>query len=243
MNFNKTITEKDVFSSGRRSIVEVMNNYFVDISKSLNFKDSSVSDVDNIGSNIKHSFKNVLFENHVSLKIIREKNTDNGEFHFRPISIEELEKIIISLDCNKSNLNGSISAKVLKDICDTFIPSLSEKTNDFSPTRIFPRELKLIEVTPVYKKKDPLNKENYRPVSVLSHVSKISERINYEQINSYMEPRFPHLQCGFRENHNTQHSLLKIIEKLKLVLDKGCNIGAIYMDLPQAFHTLNDKIL
>ena len=107
-----------------------MNNYFVEISKSLNLKDSSESNVDNIGSNIRHLLKNVLFEDHVSVKIIREKNKVNGEFSFQPISTEELKKIIIGLDCNKSNLNGSIPANVLKDICDTFIPYLTEIMNN-----------------------------------------------------------------------------------------------------------------
>ena len=45
-----------------------MNNYFVDVSKSLNLKDSSESNVDNTGSNIRLSVKNVLFEDHVSVK-------------------------------------------------------------------------------------------------------------------------------------------------------------------------------
>ena len=55
-----------------------MNHYFVDISKNLNMKD-------NTDSNIRHLLKNVLFENHVSFKMIRKKNTDNGEFRFHPI--------------------------------------------------------------------------------------------------------------------------------------------------------------
>ena len=50
-----------------------MNNYFVDISRSLNLKDSSESNLDNTGSNIRHSLKYVLFEDHLSVKIIREK--------------------------------------------------------------------------------------------------------------------------------------------------------------------------
>ena len=120
------IIEKDKLLSEERSIAEVMNNYFVDISKSLNLKDSSESNVDNIGSNIRHSLKNVLFEDHVSVKIIREKNKDNGEFRFQPISTEKLKKIIIGLDCNKSNLNGSIPGTVLKDTCDTLISYLPE---------------------------------------------------------------------------------------------------------------------
>ena len=108
---------------------------------------------------------------------------------------------------------------------------------------ISPNELKLAEGTPVYKEKDPLNKENCRSVSVLSYVSKIFEKILYEQIKSYMEPRFSDLLCGFRKNHNTQHSLLKMLEKWKLVLHRGYNIGAILMDLSKAFDTLNHELL
>ena len=51
----------------------------------------------------------------------------------------------------------------------------------------FPDELKQSEVVPVYKKPDPLQKENYRPVSLLPHISKVFERVIYNQINSFME--------------------------------------------------------
>ena len=84
--------------------------------------------------------------------------------------------------------------------------------NDSFQTGNFPNDLKLAEVAPLYKQKDPLSMENYRPVSVLSHVSKNFEKIVYEQINSYMELGFSHLLCGFRKKHNTQHSLLKMLE-------------------------------
>ena len=124
------IIEKDKLFSEERSIADVMKNYFVGISKSLNLKGSSESNVDNIGSNIRHSLKNVLFEDDISVKIIREKNADNAELRFQPISTKELKKIIIGLDCNKSNLNGCIPANVLKDTCDTFIPYLTEIIND-----------------------------------------------------------------------------------------------------------------
>ena len=80
-------------------------------------------------------------------------------------------------------------------------------------------------------------------MDVLSHVSKTFEKIIYEQINIYMEPQFSHLSCGFRKNHNTQHSLLKMLEKWKLVSDKGYNIGAIFMDLSKIFDMLNHELL
>ena len=76
MNSNKMmIIEKDKLLSEEESIAEVMNNYFVDVSKSLKLKDSSESNVDNTGSNCGHSLNNVLFEDHVSVKTITEKNT------------------------------------------------------------------------------------------------------------------------------------------------------------------------
>ena len=75
----------------------------------------------------------------------------------------------------------------------------------------------------------------------LSHVSEIFETIVYEQINSCATPRFSHWLCGFRKNHNTQHFLLKMLEKWKLVLDKGCKTGVIFMDLSKAFDTLHHK--
>ena len=102
------VIEKNKLLPEEKSIAEVINNYFVDVSKSLNMKDFPESNVDNTGSNIRHSFKNVLYEDHASVKIIRKKNTDDGEFRFQPISTEELKKIIIGPGCNKSNLNGYI---------------------------------------------------------------------------------------------------------------------------------------
>ena len=198
------IIEKDKLLSAEGSIVEVMNSCFVDIWKSLDLKDFSESNVDKTGSNCGNSLNNVLFEDHLSVKIIREKNTDNAEFRFQPISTDEMKKTILGLHCNKRNLNGSISVNVLKDTCDTFIAYLTEIINGSFQTGNFPNELKTAEVTPVYRKKYPLNKENYRPVSILPHVSKIFEKIVYEQINSYTEPRFSHLLSGFRKNHNNQ---------------------------------------
>ena len=68
MNSNQMmITEKDKLSE-ERSIAEIMNKYTADILRSLNLKDFSESNVDDVGSNIRHSFRNFLFEKHVIVK-------------------------------------------------------------------------------------------------------------------------------------------------------------------------------
>ena len=64
---------------------------------------------------------------------------------------------------------------------------------------------------PLYKKLDPLKKENYRPVSLLPHVSKVFERIIYKQINTYMEDKLSKYLTGFRKSHGTQHLLVTML--------------------------------
>ena len=56
--------------------------------------------------------------------------------------------------------------------------------------KIFPDSLKFTDITPVQKKDETTNKENYRPVSVLPLISKIFERIIYDQLSEYLEKIF-----------------------------------------------------
>ena len=88
-----------------------------------------------------------------------------------------------------------------------------------------------------------LLKTNYRPVSLLSHISKIFERVIYNQINEYTEPFLSQLLTKFCKNHNTQHSLLKMLENFKKTLDKCNSASAIFMDLFKASGALNLDLL
>ena len=81
------------------------------------------------------------------------------------------------MDGKKPKLTGDILAGILKGCVDCYISVLTKIFNTSLESSCFPNQIKLAEVTPVFKKKDELDKENYRPVSVLSHASKIFERI------------------------------------------------------------------
>ena len=70
-----------------------------------------------------------------------------------------------------------------------------------------PDELKLAEVSPIFKKNDDLDKENHRPVSALSNVSKFFEKIIHSQIDVFMQDKLSNLLTGFRKNRSTQHCL------------------------------------
>ena len=73
--------------------------------------------------------------------------------------------------------------------------------------------------------------QNYRPVSTLSSLSKIFEKLIYSQINTYMSDKFPKYLTGFCKNHNTQYALQNLIKNWKSNLNKGNQIGDIFMDL------------
>ena len=107
----------------------------------------------------------------------------------------------------------------------------------------YPDDLKLAEVSPVFKKKGDLDKENYRPVSALSHVSKVFQRVMYHQIEDFMKDKLSDLLIGFRKNHRTQHCLMNMLERWKKTLDNGGYICPIFMDLSKAFDTLSHKLL
>ena len=96
----------------------------------------------------------------------------------------------------------------------------------------------MANVSPIFKKGDSL-KKNYGPVSILSHMSKVFERILYKQIDAFVTTKFSPYLCGFRKNHKVQYSLLKIIETWKKHLDKSEKIREIMMDLSKAFDTIN----
>ena len=107
----------------------------------------------------------------------------------------------------------------------------------------FSGTLKRADVTLIFKKGKDNEKENYRPMSMLSTFSKVFEKVLFEQINNHMQSKFLKHSTGFRKNHSTQNALLVMIEKWKTILNKKLKVGALFMDLSKAFDTLDHSLL
>ena len=82
---------------------------------------------------------------------------------------------------------------MLKQTIDIHLPIITQITNMSTDNNCYPNDLKLAEVSSVFKKKDDLDKENDRPLSNLSHVSKVFERIMYQQIENFMKDKLSNL--------------------------------------------------
>ena len=115
----------------------------------------------------------------------------------------------------KDTRKGDVPAKILKNSINAYLSGLTILINNCLKKGVFPDELKLADVTPIFQKENSLNKENYPSVSMLPQLSKVLERILYKQINSFMKNKFSPYLCVFRKNHKAQYSLLKMIENWK----------------------------
>ena len=217
-----------------------MNNYFINITKNLDLKPSTVPNTSDIDEVTKH------FDDHISVCKIKEAYSEilrEDNFSFKMVSMDEVKKEVLKLNSKKSSTYGAIPASILKQTIEVHLKYLTNTINNSLKESTFPDELKQSEVIPVYKKLDPLQKENYRPVSLLPHISKVFERVIYNQINSFMENKISKCVTGFRKSHGTQHSLIVMLEKWKKALDKEENMSAIFMDLSKAFDTINHDLL
>ena len=109
----------------------------------------------------------------------------------------------------------------------------------------FPDLLKIANVCPIYKKGDRNKCENYRPISLLSNLSKLFERAMHTRLYSFLDTNscLYDLQFGFRHKFSTNHALLSITEKIRDNLDnKTFSCGEV-VDLEKAFDTVNHHIL
>ena len=143
-----------------------MNNFFINITKSLNLKAPMINTTVDIQS-----------------------LTDS--FHFKSVSLDDVKKEVLNLNLKKSSTSGTIPVTILKQTIAVYLQHLTNAINHTLQT------LKQSEVIPVYKKFDPLEKENYRPVSLLPRISEVIEKIIYKQINTYMEDEISNYVTGF----------------------------------------------
>ena len=86
-------------------------------------------------------------------------------------------------------------------------------------------------------------KDNYRPVSILPVISKIFERIIFDQIPSYIDSFLSPFLSGFRQGFSTQHCLIVMLERWRNALDNNSKAGAFLTDLSKAFDCINHDLL
>ena len=238
------LIENDKVINDDTEIANTMNNYFVNVTKSLDIPTNicmgnTISVMDEI--NIQQIL--ALYSGHASIMAIKDNVKFVNTFSFSLLTVEDVKDIIDHIDITKATGYDSIPAKMIKLSVNVIVPYLTNIFNHCVITNTFPDELKLADVFPCYKKDEVHLKENYRPISVLPVVSKIYERILCKQMIVYMNNKLSPLLCGFRKGYNTQHPLIRLIENFKSALDKGEDIALLLMDLSKAYDCLDHNLI
>ena len=134
--------------------------------------------------------------------------------------------------------------KLLKKLSPALINPLTLLINQSLVTGIFPNKLKIAKVF-FFKKDDYAIMDNYRPISLLTSISKLFEKVVFTQLYDYFRNNdlFYDSQYGFLKNHSTEYAAMELTDKiLKDIDDKNISL-AVFMDLSKAFDTLDHDIL
>ena len=118
---------------------------------------------------------------------------------------------------DKSPGYDSYNAKFLKLCSPVISPVLCDIFNKMVISGIYPDDLKVAKAVPIYKSGDTTKCTNYRPISVLSIINNIFEKILYKRLYDYLE-KFEILyqnQYGFRRGHSTMHALVELVGNIK----------------------------
>lgn len=166
-------------------------------------------------------------------------------FSIKPPTTETVVKLLESLNERKAIGLDKIPSRLLKVAAVVIAPSLTTIFSRSIATSTFPEEWKLAKVTPIYKKGERKDPSNYRPISVIPVISKIFEKIVYDQLYDYLN-KYDILavnQSGFRNLHSTVTALIEATDKWSLELDQGRFNGIVFIDLQKAFDTIDHTIL
>ena len=166
-------------------------------------------------------------------------------FHLKPTNVVNVLEIINKLSSNKATGLDGISSKIIKISASVIAPALTFIFNKAIETGIFPDDWKTARVTPLHKNASKCDSDNYRPISILPVISKVFERIIYDQFYFYLcsNGLISKFQSGFRALHSTTTALLFATDNWLVNMDKGLINGVLYLDLRKAFDSVDHQIL
>ena len=167
------------------------------------------------------------------------------KFSFEHVKSSDVLKCFNEIARNKATGLDQIPASILKDSIELIVEPLTHIINASLCEGKIPDIWKRARVTPIHKGGDAANPNNYRPISVLPVLSKVLEKLVFNQVYKYLVEN--ELLCsnqhGFRPKHSTLTALLSITEDFYRKLDDGYVIGIVTLDLEKAFDLISYDIL
>ena len=169
----------------------------------------------------------------------------NDAFHLTHATEIDIEKILRGTKVCKAAGIDDLSGRFLKDGSRVLSKPISELCNLSIKLGSFPDACKTAKLKPLFKKGSKTNPSNYRPILLLSLISKVIEKLIHEQTSTFLSNNeiLYNYQSGFRKNHSTDSFLTFLYDKILKGFDEGLMNGMILIDLQKAFDTIDHDIL
>ena len=164
---------------------------------------------------------------------------------FSPQLLKILIIKLFPLNTSKSVGPYSIPTNIFNLSCSVLSKPVVKLINFSFSEGTFPNLLKFANVIPVFKKGDNLDYNNYRPISLISNIGKLIEKIVHKRLYSFLEKNslLFKQQYGFRNKLSINHALIDITDRIQEACDNGQYACGIYLDFKKAFDTVNHNIL
>ena len=203
------LNENDTYSFTDIEKANTLNNYF-----------SSISNIDDSQARLPPF----------------SKKTDKQLYNFT-ITEQDTIDVLSNLNINKANGPDEISHRMLKETVKTICVPLTIIFNRSIQENIFPDFWKDSHVMPLFKKGDKNIVSNYRPISLISCVGKVMERVVFKYIYNYLHANdlIYAKQSGFLPGHSTVYQLIDIYNQICSAFDERKSTCIIFCDISKAF--------
>lgn len=206
-----------------RAIANIFANYFTDIGKKMAMK----------------------IEKKINKNDRAKMKTMKKSFYLNETDPDEIFETIMTLENKKAPGYDGITNELMRYIGNDICHPMVYIINKCFATGIFPKCLKVSIIQPIFKSGDENEISNYRPISLLSGVSKIIEKLIKKRIIGFLE-KFQILseqQYGFRDKKSTEDALLDLTGKIYNAIDKKRAALCVFVDLAKAFDTVSHSKL
>lgn len=197
-------------------------------------------------------FTNVAVELSYGIKKQSEKtatvideNLNNPLTFLKSTNEIEVGQLIDNLKNKDSADSDGVSNILLKKCKSSLTKPIVEIINMSFKNGAFPNKLKIARVVPIHKSGDKSKPGNYRPISILSPISKIVEQVAKKRLLVFLNKNqyfFSH-QYGFLEKNNTTNAAIDIVIKLQKALDDNQQAVGLFLDIKKAFDTVDHDLL
>ena len=237
------LNENGKIISDKKEVAEILNNYFMDAVENLEvnrylpkivMNDEGLDQIDKMVQK---------YQDHPSILKIKENVKVEKTFEFENVDDDQIFKKIISLDPGKACMKDDIPAKLYLGTNDIICGPLSGTFNESKNSNTYPKPLKTADVTPIPKDQNKDMKSKYRPVSLIPLLSKVFEKVMFEQISDFAESFLSPFLFAYRHGHSAEQCLTVMIEMWRQALDEHKIVGAVLTDLSKAFDCLSHDLL